>query len=38
MLLSLTATARIAQIVDPLYTVVVKLQKKYLKQLKQEKA
>jgi len=36
MLLSLTATARIAQIVDPLYTVVVKLQKKYLRQLRQE--
>jgi len=33
MLLSLTATARIAQIVDPLYTVVVKLQNKYLRQL-----
>jgi len=33
MLLSLTATARIAQIVDPLYTVVVKLQKKYLRRL-----
>jgi len=38
MLLSLTATARIAQIVDPLYTVVVKLQKKYLRQLRQETA
>jgi len=36
MLLSLTATARVAQIVDPLYTVVVKLQKKYLRQLRQE--
>ena len=36
MLLSLTATARIAQIVDPLYTVVVKLQKKYVRQLRQE--
>jgi len=33
MLLSLTATARIAQIVDSLYTVVVKLQNKYLRQL-----
>lgn len=33
MLLSLTATARIAQIVDPLYTVVVKLKKEYLRQL-----
>jgi acetamidase/formamidase len=30
MFLSLTAKARIAQIVDPLYTVVVKLEKKYL--------
>jgi len=38
MLLSLTATARIAQIVDPLYTIVVKLQKKYLRQLRQETA
>ncbi len=27
---SLTARARIAQIVDPLYTVVAKLPKKYL--------
>lgn len=36
MLLSLTAKARIAQMVDPLYTVVVKLQKKYLKQLRRE--
>lgn len=31
MLLSLTAKARIAQIVDPLYTVVAKLSKEYLK-------
>jgi acetamidase/formamidase len=30
MFLSLTAKARIAQIVDPLYTVVAKLEKKYL--------
>ena len=30
MLLSLTASARIAQIVDPLYTVVAKLPKEYL--------
>ena len=32
MLLSLTADARIAQIVDPLYTVVAKLRKEYLAQ------
>jgi acetamidase/formamidase len=31
MLLSLTARARIAQIVDPLYTVVAKFPKEYLK-------
>ena len=30
MFLSLTVKARIAQIVDPLYTVVAKLPKKYL--------
>lgn len=33
MLLSLTAKARIAQIVDPLYTVVAKLSKEYVDQL-----
>jgi acetamidase/formamidase len=33
MFLSLTARARIAQIVDPLYTVVAKLSKEYLKGL-----
>ena len=34
MLLSLTADARIAQIVDPLYTVVAKIKKEYLNQTK----
>jgi acetamidase/formamidase len=33
MLLGLTAKARIAQIVDPLYTVVAKFSKEYLRQL-----